>query len=293
MTGLDGFFTELPTDPHVSARERVLCRTEWYAAPVAGEPRPETFETLLRGRGDLTDQLVRHGFAHVRLDRALSNAELIALAAQLGTPQPQFDDRLAGYIEDGVVLDLRLDNPETDDHEWKLLFAENYVMAHSELAGRPPPLQPRFQLFQCVEPPVRDAGGQTLLIDMAALCERLGIDHVAVLARTRNASFTNSPPFIWARDNRPVISFKDTAAAGFPWQTVAEVDEAAVVNESIRQLLLGTYDPDHVRGVHWESGVLAVFDNHRWLHARSRGRIPVGRPPRHLKEIRVGGAVPG
>jgi alpha-ketoglutarate-dependent taurine dioxygenase len=201
---------------------------------------------------------------------------------------------MAAHVEDDLILDLRQGLAETGDQAWQLLFAENYVMMHTELAGAAPSIQPRYQLFQCVDPPVRDAGGQTLLLDQSRVVTSLSRDDRRILAATRNSAYSDSPPFLRRVGGRVVVAYKDTEAAGFAWAcdlgaigrkvTIDEVDAA------IGRLIDALHDEHSMRGIWWRQNLVAVFDNTRWVHGRTYTPLPPDRVPRRLREVRVGNA---
>jgi alpha-ketoglutarate-dependent taurine dioxygenase len=204
-------------------------------------------------------------------------------------PQQQSDARLAPYVEDDVILNLRADHAETEDLTWELMFAENYVMMHSELAGRLIPEQVRYLMFQCVAAPVRDEGGQTLLVPMEAVRAQLTDREADLLRSTRHGGYANPPMFLTSHEGRDVFAVKDAEGEDLPWRY--EGDDPSVtadeVDAALRALLAAIYHEPAAYGVPWEPLVLGVFDNTRYLHARTFSRKPVDAPPRHLREVRV------
>jgi alpha-ketoglutarate-dependent taurine dioxygenase len=286
---LEGVLRETPADPHVARRQQVLRRERWYPAPPGTTPHDVSADDLVDAFARIKVGVESHGVVLLRFDRLLTNPELISLAGLLGVPQLQSDERLAPYVEDEVILNLRADHTETADLTWQLLFAENYVMMHSELAGRLIPEQVRYLMFQCVAAPVRDEGGQTLLVPMAAVRALLTDRQAAILRSTRHGAYANPPMFLTDHEGRDVFAVKDAEGEDLPWRydgddptvTADEVDDA------LRALLGAIYDEPAATGVPWEPLMLGVFDNTRFLHARTFSRRPVDAPARHLREIRV------
>ena len=291
-TLLEGIYVEHAGDAHVAGRQAVLRRTEWYPAPAGARPdadREVRAGDLVGVFAQLKLGLETRGLALVQLDRLLTNPELITLATLLGAPQQQSDERLAPYVEDDVILNLRAEHAETEDLTWQLLFAENYVMMHTELAGRLIHDQVRYLMFQCVNAPVRDEGGQTLLVPMPAVRARLTDRQAEILHATRHADYLAPPTFLSWHEGREVFAVKDAEGEHLPWRYEGDDPSvtAADVTEALAALLDALYQQDTTYGVPWEPLMLGVFDNTRFFHARSFSRRPVDGPPRHLREIRV------
>ncbi len=286
---LEGVLREEPTDPHVARRQQVLRRQQWYPAPPGTAPQDVSADDLVDAFARIKVGVETHGVVLLRFDRLLTNAELISLAGLLGVAQQQSDPRLAEYVEDDVILNLRAEHAETEDLTWQLLFAENYVMMHTELAGRLIPEQVRYLMFQCVTAPLRDQGGQTLLVPMDRVRAHLTDRQAAILQRTRHGGYANPPMVLTIHEGREVFAIKDAEGEDLPWRydggdatvTPDEVDLA------VRALLAAIYHEPDAYGVPWEPLVLGVFDNTRYLHARTFSRQPVDAPPRHLREVRV------
>ncbi len=285
---MEGVLVEHGQDAHVHGRQEVLRRQPWYPSPVPA-PVNARADDLPGLYALLAVDLRARGVVTVSLDRLLTNDEFVTLAGLFGLLQQHADERLQDHVEDGVILNLRADEAETDDRTWRLLFAENYVMLHTELAGRPVASQVRHLLFQCVWPPDRDKGGQTLLVPMAGVVRRLTRRQAVVLAATRHAGFRDPPPFLSPFEGRPVVAFKDTEGEPLPWRY--EGDDPTVtaeeVNDALRALLSAMYDPAITFGIPWEPNLLGAFDNTRFLHGRTFSRRVPGREPRHLREVRV------
>ncbi|HET7488853.1 MAG TPA: TauD/TfdA family dioxygenase [Acidimicrobiales bacterium] len=284
---MQGVLVERPGDPHVPARQAVLRRQTWYPSP--GPPVEAPADDLPAVFALLAADLAGRGFAAAALDRLLTNDELVTLAGLFGVLQQHADERLLDHVEDRVILNLRADEAETDDRTWRLLFAENYVMLHTELAGRPLHTQVRHLLFQCVAPTDRDSGGQTVLVPMAGVVHRLSGRETAVLSATRHAGFDDPPPFLSEFEGRVVVTFKDAEGEPLPWRY--DGDDPTVtpdeVEDALRSLLAAMYDPAIAFGIPWERNLLGAFDNTRFLHGRTFSRRPKDRPARHLREVRV------
>lgn len=290
-----GVLVERSDDPIAGLRQRVLRRQTWYHSAKGGDPvavclaaSSEPFDARVVAKV-LLDSLVRHGIVTLTLDRQLTNQELISLASSIGEPQEQLDPLLQPWVEDTVILNLRADHDEIDDRRWKLLFAENYVMLHTELAGRPIGLQPRYLLFQCVNPPQRDLGGQTLVVPMDAVRARLTFRQAAILRVTHHAGFMAPPPFLSDFEGRDVVTYKDAEGEALPWEYRGEDPTVSreEVEDTLRALQAAIYEPSAIRGLGWQRHMLGAFDNTRFLHGRAFASRPQNGPARHLREIRV------
>jgi hypothetical protein len=292
---ISGLLVERPDDPVAVLRQQVLRRRAWYPAPDGAAPvpcpvgPPPDVDGVERLVAVLRTGLDGDGVVVVALDRQLGSAELVVLATGLGTPQQQLDPRLQPWVEDGVILHLRADEAESDDRAWRLLFTEGYVMFHTELAGRPIALQPRHLLFQCVDAPDRDAGGQTLLAPMDAVRARLTDRQAGILAATRHAGFADPPTFLSRFDGRDVVTYKDAEGEPLPWEHLGDdpTVTAAEVEDALRALQAAVYHPAGVRGIPWERHLLAAFDNRRFLHGRACSPPAASGAARYLREVRV------
>jgi alpha-ketoglutarate-dependent taurine dioxygenase len=287
-----GCLAQWPGDDHVVLREHAFRRALWYDEPAgvridvdAGRPRVHR-----RMAAELLDEF---GVAVLQFDRALSSCELVEFANFFGDPLPQPNPRTAPWVEDRVILDLRADFSETDDLEWRLLFAENYVMAHTEMAAKPLSKQPRWIVLQCVEPPLPDAGGQTVLVAGVRVHGRLDVRTLRTLAGTRQLGEWNVPPILRRRAGIPAFSFRDpggTAPIRWRFREPGGPDgprvELADVDGALRALLKALYEPQGLAGIRWTQHAVAIFDNTRFFHARTFVRRHIG-PARHLRRIRI------
>jgi alpha-ketoglutarate-dependent taurine dioxygenase len=285
---LTGCFIERPEDSHVTSRERILRQSAWYDEPkgVRLEAEAGRFPAYLPST---TALLAERGLAILEFDRALTTAELISLASTFGTPMPQPNPRTRPWVDNEVVLNLRADLSETEDLAWQLLFAENYVMLHTELAAKPAEAQPRWLLLECVEPPTRDAGGQTVLVAGERIQSALDERTRRILANTRLSSYPDAPSVLHRRHGREIFNFKDSGGhVPFEWlyEGPAEAITPSDVGAALRALLAALYEPDAVVGVHWTPHAVAIFDNRRFFHGRTFVYRQAGRP-RHLRRVRV------
>jgi len=147
--------------------------------------------------------------------------------------------------------------------------------------------QVRYLLFQCVVPPPRDGGGQTLLVPMGGVRAQLTDAQASILRSTRHAAFADPPPFLSTFEGREVFAFKDAEGEELPWRHDGEATSVDDVNDALRALLTAIYRREIVTGVEWCEHLLVAFDNTRFLHGRTFGpRLETG-AVRHLREVRV------
>jgi hypothetical protein len=286
---IEGVFDEQPTAAHVRRRQAVLREQRWYPSTRAASATRIDAENVVAVFAHLKVGLESHGVATVQLDRILTNDEFISLAGLLGVPQLQEDARLQPWVEDQVILNVRADRLETEDLEWELLFAENYVMLHTELAGRMVESQVRHLLFQCVGAPPVDRGGQTLLVSMDTIRKAITDRQAAILTATRHTGYSDPPSFLSRIESRDVFAFKDAEGDSIPWRYNGGDDTVTgeEVQGSIAALLAAMYDPSTVTGISWTPHMLAAFDNRRFFHGRALSPREPDRPRRHLREVRV------
>jgi alpha-ketoglutarate-dependent taurine dioxygenase len=219
------------------------------------------------------------GLALFQLTRPLDVDEFIALARVLGVPERETDRSLMDRVVSGIILDLKPDStlPVTEHSQ---PFTPQPLTYHVEGSRRPLGASPTYLLFQCLERPAVDQGGQTIVrsIDdtLAALTEATQ----TVLANTVLNPELTTATVIYERGGRRTLNFRDPAPAEFRWRS--PYDRAEVVC-AFAELLSVIYDRNATVGIPWREGLLVVVDNHRWLHARTSGCAG----KRHLQRIRV------
>jgi alpha-ketoglutarate-dependent taurine dioxygenase len=285
---MQGILRDRPHDAHVALRERVLRQEAWYPAPPGADPHMADAGDLETLAERLRTGLAAHGSTIFPLNRLLTNQELLAVAERLGRVQA-LDPTLHPWAEQGLILNIRAERAEMPERDWRTLFAENYLKLHSELADRPLGVQPRYLLFQCVEPPRRDSGGQTVLVPMEAVRRRLDPREAAILTGVRWAKYRDPPPFLSWYEGREVFALDDFEGETLLWRY--EGEEPGVTREEVesvlRALILAMYQPNDMLGLHWEQRSVAAFDNHRYFHGRTFVPPSVDGPPRHLRQVRV------
>jgi len=259
-------------------RDAVLREPRWF--PCSGiSISNSTAEMLIEEAAIVRERVDNAGLALFQLTRPLDTNEFVALAATLGLPERETERSLMDRVTGGIILNLTPDStlPLTEDSQ---PFTPQPLTYHIEGSRRPLGMSPAYLLFQCLECPAVDRGGQTIVRSISDTLAALAETTQAVLASTVLNPEATTAPVIYERGNQRTLNFRDPAPAEFRWQS--QYDRAEVVS-AFAQLLSAIYDSDATVGIPWREGLLVVVDNHRWLHARTSGRV--GR--RHLQRIRV------
>jgi alpha-ketoglutarate-dependent taurine dioxygenase len=264
----------------VKCRDARLHVPRWYSgypgAPHTARRRAEMAEW----GNELRSWLDESGVAQVELDGQLTAGQLIALASGLGDPQPETSSEVAQFVDEGVVLNLSPALKWSADRAYEP-FSWSAVRLHSEGSVRPPSQQPRYIIFQCVEPGSPTTGDQTILVSMADVHQRLSDEQREILASVRLGHREDAAPLLQA--SSPVFCFRDFGADEIRWTcSKAGVSPGQVV-QSMVDLVIAMYTVPCF-GVHWTRHALVTIDNKRFFHGRTRG---VG-VHRHLRRIRVG-----
>jgi Taurine catabolism dioxygenase TauD, TfdA family len=258
-------------------RRRVLCPATAWPAPAEGyvparrvsAANPAELVGRLRGAADT------HGVALADLGEPLSAAGLIALGRCLGEPIPEHDPAISEFVEHGFVLNLR-DAGATDDVRFKP-FSTEELLLHTEGSLRADGERPRWIVLQCRREPDERAGAQTITIDMPGIADRLGPGALAALRRIRITG--GSHPVVSGEP--AVFAFRDPGVSNDGFESA---DPGTDPVQMVARLLEALYDPGSVRAIPWRYGLLAVIDNSRVFHGRTRGRVG---ERRHLQRVRV------
>lgn len=286
---LSGSYRQGSTPPFAAYRKRMLA---------LGQPLPPSMSTIETAPslsiGNLAEivqsQLASLGAAAVSLDRPLPTASFVAFGEILGTPLLEDAPELAPYVEDGVVLNLVTRSGTTDDAVQQP-FASNWLSLHTEKSGAPVERQPRYIVLMCLHPGPAVAGAlaRTVLVRMSSVVDNLTADTRAVLATTRYAGKTGSPPLLRVEGGQPILCCRDFCDADLRWTHTGEAGNCAAVNAAIEQLYMAMYDSGACI-LPATIGLLAVIDNQAHFHGRTAAPSP--RPDqtsarRHIKRLRI------
>jgi alpha-ketoglutarate-dependent taurine dioxygenase len=271
----------LPSRPDelVEARARVLRQSRWYPAP-PHEART-AHDTTEIDMDVLRDDLQRFGVAVVNVAGPVDNAAFIAFAEQLGQPEPERDPAVQPYVTDRVILDMR---PVTDGSDRNLEpFSPQPLTLHVEGTRRTADSQYRYLVFEYREMPSRDTGGQTLLLPMERLVERLG----SALDPGRHLALHNpaAGPIVSEQRGHTLVYYRDPDTDPVNGYTDADGFDGTDAAEFLQVLTRSLYEPADICGLHPRANQLVVLDNTRFLHGRSGQAAPAA--SRRLRRIRV------
>ena len=227
------------------------------------------------------------GLVRIVLDRPLSTGELLDLADQLGGALPQPGTHaLSDYVERDLVFNLRQDVGTTNPEDPMTMVSTNPLNLHSEISMRPLALQPRFVLLHCVDPPELDRGGQTVVVPMAGVVDRLSMDQQAILRHVKLRDFPETPPVLRWEGDLPVLCFRDWEMETLAWEYLGPDTDitATQTNEALASILHGMHEPANTWGVHWTPGSVLIWDNWRYFHGRTHVRSVATRR-RHLQRL--------
>lgn len=284
-----GIFDPAANPAIAERRGRILFRRKWY--PAVGEPATSQ-GIALRAAGLARDVpairklLNTTGFATVQLDRSLDDGEFIEFGRSFGTLMPESAAEISDFISRRYILDLQAKLPPGAPTELQP-FAEDPLTFHTEGSRRPTAQQPTLLVFQCIVPPVRDQGGQTLLRSAAQVSAMLAASSRAALA-DMTYDLDGMPP-IYRDEGGGTFSFRDFGDSPTRWRPVGSAGGLAAeeVGAALSDLLLTLYDERYVRGIWWQANGLVLIDNRRFFHGRSSGADGSQVHQRHLRRLRI------
>lgn len=284
--------------PEADFRLDVLMRRQWFCQPEAAPTLKVDAEALPSRLAQIRESLKVCGAVRLLPQRILTNRELIRFGSALGQLIPEQADSVQKYVEERFILNNRQDYARTSEIELQP-FAENYITLHTEMSPLPLDEQPRYIVLMCVQAPQPDAGGQTLLVSMSRIYERLTLEEREILRHTtygpavranENGAMLDSPPFLYEREGRPVFSFRDFDRQLLPWRYFqATPNDISVekVNGAIRSLLTAMYQPVNANGIGWTGGAVWVLDNTCFFHGKTFCAADLQHGKRWLKRLRI------
>jgi hypothetical protein len=227
----------------------------------------------------MLDDLEHQGIAIARLEEAMSRAALYELGVRIGQPMPESPpmDTLAYK---GVVL-------KTDD----IGFGEPLGM-HVDLALLPPDERPRTTMLGCKEALPAGSGSDTLLCAMARVAAVLTDRDREILSVSKQELADNggvgSTPILSEYNGHDHLSYWSMGPYGETWTlhrpdgiTQTEADVAVAHLEDAMQ------DPEHVRRIPWQPGLVVAWDNGRFLHSRTPREPEAKDLPREIYRVRL------
>lgn len=285
---MNGTFVESIADAHVELRATMLSSRHHPSPdiPIINHPSASGLDPAF---ALLEASLTAHGLAIVQMDEPLSTEQFACYARRLGLLVPEHDEDVQPFVEQGDILHLRTRFGPTDRVGLQP-FSSSPLSMHSESSGNALADQPRYLAFQCLEPGEFAYAPQTLLIDMATIVARLSPYNINILARTYYDSKRNSPPLLRYDGQRWVISFRDFQQQPLSWVHEGPTPAGDVLS-AIRDLLACMYTAQ-ASAVRWARGMFMVFDNQRYMHARSKGHFVPDQQDRHLVRARIRSRTP-
>lgn len=226
----------------------------------------------------------RDGASVLLLDRPLTPEEFLAVGQGLGQAIPEGTGTVQQFVHERFILNLVVEFAATDDTD-RQPFSRSPILMHSEGSRRTLAGQPRYLIFNCVEPSPVSCGGQTVVVRNDDVTERVPAGCREVLAQVRYAE--GGAPILRWEQSRPVLCFRDFGDAPLTWETARPLASASV-GRAFDALMSAIYHPELLRALTWSSHQLVVLDNRRLLHGRTA--IPEhdgGAARRHLQRLRL------
>lgn len=209
-------------------------------------------------------------------------------------------DKFADYCEKwgevsiwpfGKVLELiERENPE--DH----IFDNNYVPLHWDGMYRPQIAE--YQIFHCVEAPLKDQGGRTTF-SHTPLALKNASEETRNLWSKVTGSYERKMEFYHSKTISPIITkhpHKDFSVIRYNEPNSTEGDflnppnlhfsgvseeELAHFHSSLKEAL---YHPSNFYAHEWQVGDVVIADNFSLLHGREKF---TSKAPRHLQRVHV------
>jgi alpha-ketoglutarate-dependent taurine dioxygenase len=200
---------------------------------------------------------------------------------------PTLEERLLHWSF-GPVMELKVD-PKPENY----LFSEEPVPFHWDGAFHK---EPSYLVFNCLEAPEANAGGETLFCDMKRVLEVLTSEERNLLAKARltyktekkahyGGEITISPLFQHPRTGEITLRYAEEVETALnPVDLVIEgvsSEDAVKLQQSLREKI---YNPRFCYKHAWHSGDLLLSDNFATIHGR---RAFLKNTPRHIRRIQV------
>lgn len=213
---------------------------------------------------DITAAAERDGFCLFDLDRSLAEAELIALAEELGEPLTEHAPELQQHAYDRVLLRLFHHLGKTNNTGLQP-FSSMPITLHTELSRVPYNDQPDLILLYCEE--VGVAHARTLLVPFSEVDQRLHMrDRRIISDITYDLAHTTSTLRVTQTDT---YSYRDFHPAGLGWKSEITLDPVDVAR-AVDNLTFCMYSST-CRAVGWAPRRLLILNNRRFFHGREAG----------------------
>lgn len=248
---------------------------------------PEISAPVLKLGGQYKQYLQEHGYVLVDVGTNFSNVQYLELMSQFGAPLNESSAVDSVYVENGCILNLKTDidkDISADDEP----FSTNGLSMHVERAFSDISQQPNFLSLYCVEAPLQENGGQTIIYPMKDFINHFTDEELEEMKHLFVKIIGTpiiSPQPLYRRDvgqNIEYISFRDPGVFGVNWEFSGEsCDRYSLLAAKLKKAL---YDFSCISSLAWRPGYLYIFNNKRNFHARTE-QHEISR--RHLKRIRV------
>jgi alpha-ketoglutarate-dependent taurine dioxygenase len=191
--------------------------------------------------------------------------------------------------EFGAVMEMKVsENPKN------YLFTEAHVPFHWDGAFHK---EPQYLLFNCIEPPLPNSGGETLFADTESICKTLALDQQMFWGKLTLKYKTEKivhyggnieVPLIQQHPDKavPILRFAEPVAKDLlnPVEVSVVGFDRRTSDELISNLAARCYDQQFCYVHRWQDDDLLLADNFSLLHARNAfAKIS----PRHLRRIQI------
>lgn len=284
---LVGSFQERADDVHVACRNALLSSHRVYPQPDI--PIAQIASTTpLQSVVELTrSSLERDGLALMQFEALPSHEQFKLLGEGIGTLMPETDPSVQPFVDESVILNLI--SVHSHDQDTTLQpFSTDFLSLHTECSGRTLAEQPRYLMLLCLDTGDDATRAQTVLIPMTAVASGISARGLQLLQTTRYRHCVDGPMIARSTANGPAFSFRDFQSNRLDWINEDDgVTDDEEVQVAIRDLLSSMYDTGQTQGIHWQRGLLFVFDNFRFFHGRTSGAVVPTKRKRHLIRLRI------
>lgn len=188
----------------------------------------------------------------------------------------------------GPVMELKVESQPVN-----YLFSNEPVPFHWDGAFHQ---VPSFLVFNCIEAPPPNSGGETTFVDTQEIVEQATPEELRLWSNTQltyetekkahyGGAFTTPMIQKHPRTARSVLRFAEPVETQLN-PVVLRVEGAGpeVTQKLLAQMKAKLYDPKRLYVHSWESGDLLVADNHALLHGRNAIKKNT---PRHIRRIQI------
>lgn len=234
---------------------------------------PKCLQTILKNNGVVAFKLA--------VDWNIS--QFLNLCSTIGTPLPEHALEVQKFVHDNVVLDVKEVFEQAPDSNMRP-FSRDAILAHTENSRAPLATQPNLLAFYCVTAEPQDS--PTYLVNMQDVLTKLEPDDKTILEHVRYAVPNSMSPILSARDGTRFFSFRDFGHEPLLWTSDATQFDERRTNLAIERLLEAIYTQPPT-AIQWEPGLLVVFNNKAFFHAKPANTLSAQKLARHIRRIRL------